>query len=131
MRQFVAFLVLLVFTLLALRLEYPGKLEGHLFPVIENVSVEVHRDFQTRRSLIFLDFVKIRECRYLTARFYLETPDGQIILMSNLQEEARIRRLGEHRAGPWIVNSLVEEGSLLIEISHFCHYLWPTITTIS
>lgn len=122
--------MLLVVILGILSLNYLGKIEGYYNPVISEATILITRDYNTRSSAVFINYHKDRECSYLDSTFDLLVDGKMLRLNAHIENEAFYTFPGPHSAGPWFINSPLEEGVLRVRLTHLCHVFWPTETIL-
>ena len=118
------------FAAFALMQTYAGRVEGHYFPVVENMEIERQESVEYGKTRIWGSFTKIRECPFENLDFRL----GDLFNYSNVETifegGSKVRGSGVEQFGPWVVQlnkAQLESGSLSI-VYHKCHPLWLTET---
>ena len=111
--------------------ELPGKFEANIYPVLDNVVIEVKPTANPFKSQVFIEFEKRREyCSFDGMEFYMVKTDAdgnevKTVLNRSHEGEDIIRKGGMNYAGPWIVNASVTSlQNMEIEVKHECHPLW-------
>lgn len=116
--------------LYAFAVTFAGRLEGRLWPVVDNVEVTRVMGMGETATRFWGSFDKVRECQFDSLEFYLggdgNGPRADFIF----EEAASERRQGAENFGPWLVQltpDQLQNRSFSI-VKHKCHPLWLTET---
>lgn len=109
-----------------------------MFPVIENVSIDIQQTKRPFVSWVYLDFVKTRgRCAFESINFDMMQvdQDGGILknrlTAKNLSEEV-VRGAGAAKAGPWELNASKYNLKFVeVLLVHNCHPFWKTKTSLT
>lgn len=110
----------------------PGVIEGKVFPVITNMTVEVSTDFPF--STIDGTYYKNRICDLEEIRWYIVAENGYRVRIktNDIPIDQRYFDPGVQSFGPIEAKfpaKFLIENSLVVLVSN-CHPFWYTITTI-
>jgi len=108
------------------------RLEGRLFPVVENVEVQQIEESPCGDCIsITGTFEKVRECVFLDLLVVYRTPTGgEVGVPVRFTEGTMYRGEGVHEYGPWEVDLSARqfEESTVVEAFHQCHPFWVAVT---
>ena len=109
-------------------LSYVGKVEGYVYPVITNFTIE--RTVSSGIGTIFWgSFDKVRNCSFND--HYVEYKEDDIYIKVHIQvlETAKIHKTGHQLYGPWYISVTKDKLSeLSFYAEHECVPFWKTIT---
>ncbi len=108
------------------------RIEGRLFPVVNNVVIDDLRESTCGNCIIVTGtFDKLRECTFLDLLVVYRTPDGgEVGVPVRFTEGVLVRDTGVQEFGPWEIDLSPRqfEQSTIVEAYHQCHPFWVTVT---
>lgn len=125
------FLTVTLFAVISLFPGWIGKIEGRLFPVFSEMSVEVISEGATLSEIRGDFFVNRPGCDFLHVEWKLQSPYQSVLAEVTFPEGMRGLTPGINSFGPWLISIRKEDliQRSFAEVYHDCHYLpWLTIT---
>lgn len=103
-------------------------LEGRLLPVASKLYI-VKQTTRNGQTQIYVEFEKLRDCRYLGLNWYRGDKRIPIKFKDIPWDSDPSRPVGDHAAGPWLLDTDSLAGSR-VQVAHKCHPIWETHTVI-
>lgn len=107
------------------------RLEGYLFPVMSEATIERYLPDGDEWTLIHGSFEKYRNCKFIGLEWSLKQGSGpSVIVPVEFLSGTRARGAGEQEFGPWKLTVRPEsiEGMTYAHAYHQCHWFWRTRT---
>ena len=136
------FLLLLLWVVVIFNSSIPGKIDGKLFPVVNNFEFVVEQ--QNNSSIVKGHFLKTRQCTFLDLNWFLNDTSHEIDTKLDIDflDGEIIRNKGIHQFGPWRIytppDNLIQNSYVVVH--HKCFIAnngiikiplpWTTITKI-
>ena len=109
---------------------YGGRIEGRLFPVVVDVTIDRTEAVDSISSRLWGRFRKVRECNFVEIEFFLGSPNKSAAVSVTLEEGSKLRGNGIEEWGPWVVQltGAQLQGIFYAVVTHDCHPFWKTKT---
>lgn len=105
--------------------------EGRLFPVVDQTSIEVTPIGD--RAMVIGSAHKRRSCDFLRLEWFYGDPNGLAVRVPvEFREGTKLRDEGWFDFGPWLLSLRAEfvEGQSYALVYHRCHPLWVTVSEL-
>lgn len=110
--------------------------ESAVFPVVSKLVITARHDNGDGTTTIYAYFRKLRDCDFVGISWYRGRQDGEFerVPVQLIRKPGDIsspnRPVGAQRSGPWIIGVPIGEvdTNSFAELTHHCHFLWPTKT---
>lgn len=122
-----AFVLVVLYPVIA---ETFGRVEGWLWPVVDDVVLVAGPDSERYFSRVSGSFVKLRNCEFAGIEWRLGDRDSSIVIDFEFLDPSQIRLEGRQAFGPWRVkaSALEIESRVFAVVRHYCHPFYATIT---
>lgn len=131
MKQVTLNAILFCWFIVLLGSNFPSKIEGTYFPVVENVKFS----YETGSNItnVTLDYLPVRECQLKNIYWYIGKDENTKMRISTIIQAADVEEnIDGRKTIMWTMNSSIAARNLssTVYLEHNCHPLWPTITRI-